>query len=172
MFYFLRYICSTSLLRSLYYAFIYFRLQYGIACWGGTYKNLIDKLRVTQNFFMRIILRKSAIESSFPLYEHLKVLPIQHLFVYTVLKIFYIKSGNRGNDNLYYDTRRVLHGFFRLPKVNKVIFRRSILYLGPKLFNQLRESIRNLNIIKHFCLKVLGWLSSQCDSNYNSAVVV
>lgn len=62
--------------------------------------------------------------------------------VYTVMPILYIRSGNRDRVKLFYNTRRVKQGMFRLPKVNKAIFSDSLLYLGSKNFNQLPERLR------------------------------
>jgi hypothetical protein len=170
-FYFLRNFCDESLLRSLYFALIHSRLQYGIQCWGGTFKYLIDRLRVTQNFFLRIILRKNLRDSSFPLYNDLKILPIQHLFIYKVLRIFYVRSGNRQNFNRYYSTRNTVQGIFILPKVKKIIFRRSLSYLGPKFFNQIPGDIKLVNSKKRFSNKVFQWLMNQSDVSYMTLVL-
>ncbi|KAG8319844.1 hypothetical protein J6590_108404 [Homalodisca vitripennis] len=152
-FYFLRNFCSIELLRSLYFALINSRLQYGILCWGGTYNFLINRLRTTQNYFLRIILKKAKRESSFPLYSQLKILPIQHLFIFKVLRLFFVRSGNLGTNNLYYATRFAHNRNYRLPKVNKTIFKHSITYLGPKYFNFLPLDIKNAANLKTFCKK-------------------
>lgn len=171
-FYYLRNICDTALMRTLYFALIHSRLQYGIICWGGAFKYLIDRLRVTQNFYLRIILKKCKRDSSFALYRQLEILPIQHLFVYKVLRIFYVRSGHQGNVEHVYGTRHVLQGKLRLPKVNKSIFRRSLEYLGPKLFNQLPVKIRLINSPKYFCKQLLEWLKGKEDLSNLYTVLV
>lgn len=67
------------------------RLQYGISIREGTHKHFVEKLRKTQNKILQIIrpTNKNITDSSFPIYQHLKVLPVQHLFVFKVLRIFY-----------------------------------------------------------------------------------
>lgn len=170
-FYFLRNFCNAALLRTLYFALVNSKLQYGITCWGSSYKYLIDRLRVTQNFFIRIILKQHMRESSAPLYKELKILPVQHLFVYKVLRLFYMRSGNRNNDNRYYMTRSAVQGVFRLPKVNKLFFRRSLLYLGPKFFNQLPDRIKYCNGNRLFCRKLFNWLLDRDDVSNMSTVL-
>lgn len=58
------------------------------------------------------------IESSFPLFSELKVLPQQHLFVFKVLRTFLIKSGNLGTPNLTYSAISIYRRMFRTPRVN------------------------------------------------------
>lgn len=171
-FYYLRNFCSTPLLRTLYFALIHSKLQYGIICWGGTYKTLIDKLRSTQNYFVRIILKKNRRETSYPLYLQLKIFPIQHLFVFKVLRMFYIRSGNLGNEILFYQTRSNTNYVFRLPKVNKSLFRKSFNYLGPKLFNHLPEDIRKCNKFRIFCNMVRNWLFMIQDLSFLTLVLI
>lgn len=157
-FYFLRNYCDEALLKSLYFALIHSRLQYGIVCWGGTFRTLINRLRVTQNFYMRVILKKTKRESSFPLFRRLKVLPIQNLFIFKVLKLFYIVSGNTGTENLFYNTRSYAKNLFRTPKVNKNIFKQSYQFLGPHIFNKLPLYLKSSNNLKSFLFNVKCWL--------------
>lgn len=173
-FYFLRNFCNTSLLRSLYFALVNSRLQYALPCWGGTHKSLIEKLRTTQNFFLRIVLKKSKRTSSFPLYQQLNILPIQHLFIFKVLRLFFVRSGNRTNiiQSHPYHMRSLEQKDFKLPKVNKSIFRGSFEYLGPKYFNQLPFQIKNSKNIKQFSRKLITWLFSQEEVDYLNNVIV
>jgi hypothetical protein len=164
-FYFLRNYCDEALLRSLYFALIHSRLQYGVTIWGGTVKTSINKLRVTQNVFIRIIKKKNKRESSFPLFQNLKILPIQNLFVFKVLRLFYLKSGNTGTENLFYITRSLNRRFFRRPKVNKEVFRNSFLYLGPSLFNKLPPIVKECNSLPQFTNKLKNWLFEVSDVN-------
>lgn len=157
-FYFLRNFCSEKLLRTLYYGLVDSRLQYGVVCWGGAYKFLMKKLRVLQNHFIRIILKKPKRESSFPLFVELNVLPLQFLYVYKVLKLFYVRSGNTGTTDLVYSTRNTNRRIFRIPKVHRSLFKHSFVYSGPKFFNRLPLEIKESDSLRCFCLKVRKWL--------------
>jgi hypothetical protein len=170
-FYFLKNICSAFLLRTLYFALIDSRLQYAIQCWGGTFKCHIEKLRITQNHFVRLISNCQKRESSFPLFCELKILPIQHLYIYKVLRLFYARSGNSGTSNLLYNTRISNQGVFRLPKVNKSLFRHSYQYNGPKYFNQLPREIRSCLTLKLFSIKLKDWLFKTPDVDFLNNVL-
>lgn len=162
-FYFLKNICSPELLRILYFSLIDSRLQYGVVCCGGTFKYLIEKIRVVQNHFLRIILSKQKRESSFPLFSELKILPIQHMYIFKVLRLFYLRSGNTGTTDLLHSTRSIDRRMFRINKVNKSIFKHSFIYSGPKLFNQLPQNIKETNSLNVFCKKTKVWLLSLSD---------
>lgn len=169
-FYFLRNICDVNLLRCLYFALIHSRIQYAVNAWGSTYKYLIEKVRITQNHFIRIILRKHMRESSFPLYTELKILPIQHLYVYKVLRLFYNISGNFETSNLVYSTRNAKKNLFRIPKVKKSIFRNSFMYSGPRYFNLLPNNIKLSNNRKMFCKNLREWLLQVADIGFLNEV--
>lgn len=171
-FYFLNNICSEHLMKSLYFALIHSRLQYAIHCWGGTFKYNTEKLRVIQNFFIRIILHKNKRESSFPLFKKLNILPLQHLYIFKVLKIFYIRSGNTGTNNLFYNTRCTSRNNFRLPKVKKSLFRRSFDYVGPKYFNILPCEIKNIINCKLFLLKLKKWLFLNVNVDFFDNILI
>lgn len=166
IFYYLKNFCDPNLLRILYFALVDSRLQYGIQCWGGTFKQYIDKLRISQNHLVRLILNCPIRESSFPLFCHLKILPVQHLYTFKVLKIFYIRSGNTGTQNLLYQTRRNSQKYFRLPKVNKSVFKQSYQYCAPKYFNQLPQIIKDCPNLKHFMKELKCWLFTLNDVSF------
>ena len=113
-----------------------------------------------QNYFMRIILKKCKRDSSFPLYTQLKILPVQHLFVFKVLRLFYIRSGELGFINLTYSARGLNQGIFRTPKVNRSMFRHSYKYLGPKYFNKLPLELKLCASVKRFIFLLKDWLLS------------
>lgn len=163
-FYFLRNMLNENLMRTLYFALIDSRLNYGIENWGGTDKVSIHPLIVTQNHFIRILKFKPKRESALPLYTQLKILPLTHLFVYKVLKVFYNRSGNYGVERTYNRTRSSTQGLFIHPKVNKSIFKKSFLFLGPKIYNKIPSFIKNNNnSCKQFLCKVRKWLFTRDD---------
>lgn len=67
----------------------------------------------------------------------LNVLPIQHLFVFKVLRLFFLNINNRGDDNLCNNARNVRSKSYRLPKLNKaLIITNSPKFLAPNYLNQ------------------------------------
>ena len=62
-----------------------------------------------------------------------------------------------------YNLRRKCN--FLVPKPNLSIFKRSFLYLGPKIFNNLPCSIKELKSLNIFCKKAKDWLLSYDNIN-------
>lgn len=150
-FYFLQHLCSEKILRMLYFSLVNSRLDYGIFCWGGTYETNLKPILMQQKKFVRIIKRKSKLEPSRPLFVNLKIFPLNYLFVYKVLNIFYILSGNLPKSNNMYKEKLRKPEAIKVPKPNTTFFTKSYCFLGPKMFNSIPESIadsRNLILFK------------------------
>ncbi len=147
-------------MRTLYYALVNSRLQYAIQCWGGTFKTYLTSLRTLQNHIVRIILFKNKFQTAFPLYKQLNIFPLQYLFVFKVLKLFYKISGGKRYELGNYTTRSQDQKLFRRPKVHKTFFRQSFLFLGPKFFNTLPLEIKSSVNINIFQKRIKPWLFS------------
>ena len=118
-----------------------------------------------------MILNKSKRTSAFPLFVQLNILPVEHLFIYTVLRVFYIRSGNVGTNDLIYKTSHTENRNFRLPKVKKESFRQALQYIGPKAFNQLPLEIKSCKNVNSFCSMLKKWLMSKPDVSFLTNVV-
>lgn len=142
-FYFLNKICNERILKMLYTSLVHSRLEYGLFCWGGCYNTTIKPLCIQQNCFIRLIMKKCKRETAFPLFKSLGILPLKHLFIFKVLRLFFKKSGNlpQNNSSYAYKLRRI--DLYNVPKPNFTFFQKSYVYMGPKLFNNLEIEIQN-----------------------------
>ncbi|KAG8243116.1 hypothetical protein J6590_108674 [Homalodisca vitripennis] len=154
-FYFLRNLLPEAVMRTLYFALIHSRFIYGIEIWGGASNKALNPLEIIQKHFIRIITFKCKREPSLPLFRQLKILPLKYLFVFKVLKTFYMRSGDDNNKQFKYYTRAASEGLFKRPKVYKSFFRKSFVFLGPKLFNLLPNQIKI--ICKKHLFKKKNW---------------
>lgn len=155
--YLLRRHCSPYILRIFYFAFIHSRIQYGISCWGGIYISNIHNVIVSQKHAVRVIYSRHRLEHSFPLFIKAKILPVRNLFVFKVLKLFYIRSGNYSiRNNPRYDMR--IQGRFNTIRAHKEFCRRSFSYIAPFLYNKLPLEIKNIEILKGFLIALKTWL--------------
>jgi hypothetical protein len=76
-----------------------------------------------------------------------------------VLKVFYNRCGYYGVERAYNSTRSVTQGLYVHPKVKKVLFKKSFVFLGPKVYNLLPNYIKCNSINeKQFLLKLKKWL--------------
>lgn len=157
-FYFLRNYVSNDLLRTLYFALIHSRLSYGLEVYGGATNRILHPLEIIQKHFIRILSYKGKREPSLPLFKQLGILPLKYLFVYKVLKIFYVRSGNIGVTRMHYQTRMSSQSFFIRPRVNKTIFSRCFVFLGPKIFNVLPKYIKECSNLRRFQNNLKSWI--------------
>lgn len=156
LFYSVRTICYPKLLRSIYFALINSKTEYGLELWGGTYVTTLKPLINLQKHFIRIIKFKNRFEHSAPLFVTLNILPIKNLYIFKVLKAFYDRSSNTYQINSHYSTRRVN---IYIPKPNLTVFKKFYLFLAPKFFNMLPEYLKKcenrakyLKLLRNFLL--------------------
>jgi hypothetical protein len=108
---------------------------------------------LTQEIYMHI-------ENTYPLFVNLKILPLRSLFFYEALRIFYRRSGNFPAINVSDHDYQLRRRNILLPKPNFTLFKRSFLYVGPKVFNYLPDDIK---AIKNTCTllnRCKMWLSA------------
>lgn len=142
IFYMLSYVCNQQLLRTVYYALVNSKLEYGLPVWGGAYSTTIKPLIIIQKIFIRRIAKKPKSEPSAPLFKDLKILPLKNLFIFKVLRIFFNKCEG---GNAYINNRsRVLRNRrdISIPRPNLTFFKKFYLYLAPKFFNCLPLNLK------------------------------
>jgi len=155
----LRYFCSAKVLIRVYYGIVHSKLQYGIVCWGGSYFNTIEPILLAQKHIIRIICHKTKRASSWVLFCNLRVLPLRHLYIYKVLKMFFVRSGNLSFRYSYsYNLRTNIKSLVTVPSHNKKHFFNFYTILAPVLFNSLPQPIRNINMLYSFMKSVVVWL--------------
>ncbi len=156
-FYFLRSICDENVLRMLYFSLVHSRLEYGLFCWGGAYDTHLKPVFIQQKKFIRIIKRKGRRTPSKPLFQELKILPLQYMFFYKVLRIFFTISGNLSTLNNAYKSKLRTKERVLVPKPNLTLLKKSYFYLGPKLFCIIPQEISDSKNLILFSKKLKHW---------------
>lgn len=156
--YFLRMLCPRSVLLKFYYGLLQSKLQYGITIWGGVCLASLKPLIVAQNTSIRIIMRKPRLTSALPLFRLLKILPVRYLYVFKVLKMFFLRSGNRIVKTTNYNLRNTVDCVYAAPK--KEHFRKFNSFIAPVIFNRLPLTIKIITKIDIFQSETRNWLLS------------
>jgi hypothetical protein len=162
IFYMLRDVCYTQLLRSIYFAFVNSKIEYGIEIWGGAYFTTVKPIVTLQKAFVRIILRKIRTESSYPLFVTLNILPIRNLYVFKVLKLFFNRCGTNKVNQTYI---RLRNNNMFVPKPKLTIFKKFYLYLAPTFYNRLPSNLKECTNKTHFIRILRDYLIKQEDIN-------
>ncbi len=146
LFYRLREILPTSVLRNLYFALVYPHIMYGIELYANTYQTYLDQLIKTNNKILRILLRRKLDTPVVQLYKSYNTLPIPLLFRYNInILVHKVLFGPEGlpavyrdyfcvnNDIHEHNTRhcRDLHRSV----VNSAHGFRSVREIGPRIWN-------------------------------------
>lgn len=140
-------------LKMIYYALAESIIQYGIICWGGSFKNVLNRLQIMQKTLIKILIKKPRLYSSQALFEETELLSINKLYIRAILLFYYrnpheIKTITHG-----YRTRSLTNCHASYPKVNTTIYSNFILS-KIKILNNLPNEYKQINNIKLFRKKV------------------
>jgi hypothetical protein len=141
VFYMLSFVCNRQLLRTVYYALVNSKMEYGLIVWGGAYATNLNPLITIQKTFVKIIMHKKKTDHSAPLFKTLKILPLRNLYIFKVLRLFFDRSGHM-NVHRMYRTGSLRRFDIHIPKPNLTHFKKFYLYLAPKFFNCLPLTLK------------------------------
>lgn len=159
-FYLLKYICPIEVLRTVYFALVNSKLDYGLSCWGGIYNTTLKPLLMSQKYIIRQIFNLRKRDHSFPFFRILKVLPIRHMYLFKVLRIFYKRGGQQIANEAVYSVRLRNLNQVKLLKPNCEAFKRFYSYCSLKFFNKLPFNVSNANTLGIFSRDLKKWLFS------------
>jgi len=172
-FYFLKCICPLPVFKSIYYSIVDSKLQYGISCWGGPYFSTNRPLTICQNKIIKSIYGARKRDSSFPLYWELSILPLRYIYIYRVLRIFYVRGGHlQGNYNVY-SRRLQLLNRVQLPFPKTEAFRRFYTYfvLCNEIHNYATRQRQNIFIESNHYSRTLKSFGVTAVKLYNALPV-
>ena len=161
-----------------YKSFIQSHLDYCNIVWGNTSQNNLLRLFRLQKRACKIILDYN-VDNIFESMENLKIMTIYERIFFRKAKFMY-KVSNSLTPSYISDmfSRRtaspnglVLRSSttsnYIPPKPNKEIFKRSMSYSGPLIWNSLPVEIRQAESISSFHLRCVKWMKGTQNSNLN-----
>lgn len=141
-FYELRDILNKKNLHIVYDALAESILRYCITIWGGLYDNKLKNLQIMQNTLLKILFKKEKQYSSEILYTELNKFNVRNLYTYHTM-LWMHKSQIDIVDHSY-QTRHQAKISVQIPLYRKSHTQRFIFYYGPKLYNLLPVTIKNI----------------------------
>lgn len=164
-FFLIRSLVPADILRTVYFALIQSKLSYGLAFWGGCYESTIKPVAVGQNFIVKVMCFKKRRHSSWPLYSSLMILPLKHLYVFRVLRLYFSKSGNRLSKILKnYSLRK--NNLCYVPRTKYTFISKCFLVTAPRLFNSLPDNIKLSKHLYEFCNLLKDFLFKSKDLSF------
>ena len=154
--------------RSIYYAYIYSRIKYGIPIYGMANTGDLKPIQILQNKLMKVILNKNYMFSTNQLHTELKILKITDIFNQEVL-IFVFSQFNKMLPEIfngYFVTFSSLHNIatrgnntrFIIPRHFSNIGASTVKVHGAILWNDLPNHLKECSTIKSFRLEYKKYL--------------
>ena len=161
---------TQTQLKQIYYSFVHCHLTYCIGIWGNLNKTELEILQKLQNKAVRIIIGYKLINWKW-VGQNLGILPIKGLYEYNIL----IKIHKRIYENKYSDfinleervNTKILrqNHIYKLPKINTDYGKKNINYYGVKLWENIDDEIKNINILKKIKVKLKDYLIRKIEND-------
>ena len=156
----LRYYVNTNVLIKVYHALFNSHLQYAILCWGSSATTYINKLQLLQNRAIRNMMKAPRFYRLDNYFLNLRILKVQDLYNLEVSKFMhghFNGSLPRRFDDFFrevnashnYNTRAARNRNYTTISCRSARGQRSIRFCGPKIWNDIPLSQRNLRKL-HF----------------------
>ena len=71
---------NKKIIRKIYFAFVYSRIQYGIEIWGGCGKDLLHRIQVIQSGLLKMLLTKNRMYSTNQLHLEMRLLKVKDIY--------------------------------------------------------------------------------------------
>ena len=151
----LRPFLTKQLLMRVYYTLIYPNLLYGITCWGGCSKTVLQPLQIIHNRILRCInkLRMREIHVT-ELYILSNLLKITDIYILEICKLMY-KYKHNLLPNIFTNmfikincihshiTRSAIKNDYYMQRKQKCVGQRTLQYRGAKIWNEIPNSIKS-----------------------------
>lgn len=158
MFYQLRSICSTQLMRTIYYALINSKIEYGISVWEGTYVTTLKPLIVLQKSFVRHVAKCQKYAHTDLLFKDLRILHILNLYSYKVLKVYFNRSNTERRTIRNIEIVLRHHNNGPVPRPKLTTFKNFYTYTAPKMFNDLHQELKEIDCKSKFLQRLKLYL--------------
>ena len=136
-----------TVLKSLYYSFIYPYIHYCIVAWGGTWSTHLQPLRVLQKRGLRIINKKPYLHPSNELFLESEILKLDDVYKLQ-LCIFLFKNDLLQNFNRSHSHHTRFFSLL-LPDPQRLSnCQKSIYFAGPNTWNQLPNEAKESGSLK------------------------
>ena len=157
--------------RSLYFALVHPRIQYGIEIYGKATFKLLQPLHISCNRVLRTLQDQSRFCHVNLLYHNFRILPVDELYKFSVCKMIYKSLNYNGlmstairdifkslQSNHFYHTR-LSNTSYLYSSANSVYFK-SYVYDCVSVWNHIPIDIRNSQSLNLFSKQYKSFLSN------------
>lgn len=151
------FLCSTTILKQIYYAHIHSHICYGICVYGATKKENLNQILLVQKRAIRLILGIQYLESVKEKFSELNILTVFGLYIYE--SIMYVKNNKFKLEPLIthnYNTRQNYGHVFNHYRLE--LFTKKTSYAGNKFLSLIPNHIKNEPNVKKFKIHLKRYL--------------
>ena len=157
MIYKLKNIAPREVLQVVYHSIVSSHLRYGILAWGSAKTNALNKLNIIHDKIIRYM--KSNEESLEQAYKNLKILTIENLHKAELAKFVHLAQQGKVprifNEVVQeishcHNTRARAEGNLIVPHPRTERSKTSVKYKGPKYWNELPQTIKQIVHTRNF----------------------
>ena len=144
------------ILKTVYYGIFNSRLTYGLMFWGTCPRSSFERVFKLQKRCLRIVCNLGYRESCKDHFRTEEILTLPSLFISAISQFVFKNTHLFQKHNHTYSTRN--KNQLVIPAHNTALFEKSVIYLGPKIFNCLPENIQNAPSINVFKSRLRSFL--------------
>ena len=162
---------STNIFGPLYNMLAYQLFLYGVLIWGSAAAIHLEPLFIVQKKMIRVITSSDWLAHTSPLFRKLNILRLDDIY-FNSLAVFMFKILNSNHMPHLKElilSNNVITSFslrsdrIRLPFYKKSLFHKSVLYSGPKLWNELSLDLKNTRTLHSFKKNLKLYLVNRYD---------
>lgn len=159
---------TTESMISIYYTLCYPHLIYCVSVWASTWPSFINKLKIAQNKILRCIFFIGKFDSTCNIISDYKLLNVFSIHKYFLL-LYVFKHITCTQGNLIFEFSQSTHCTRNnnvsliCPQYRTTLFKYSMFYYGPQLWNTLPIDIRNIcntGNVNQFKMKIKNYVFS------------
>ena len=153
-------IVDYSVLKQVYYAYVYSYITYGVIFWGDS--SLSYKVFRKQKEIVRVMMGANRRASCRPLFLESGILPLPCVFI--LYSLLYVKSNfeefSSRNHVHNYSTRNA--SMLKYPNHKKTFYEKTPFYNSIRLFNKLPLNFQKEPSLKRFKNMLIDILKANC----------
>lgn len=155
LFQFLKNVLDIKHLKIIYTTLVEPHIRYGIIGWGGVMKTYLRKLELTQKRIIKIMYNKEPTYSTDSLYQETSIMDPRQIYFLSLSVMQY--SNSKIKIHHEYNTRNKSN-LVPAKQIYKTIGQRSHVFLAPKIYNFIPETLKILSSNKLFKKGVMKFL--------------
>ena len=137
-------------LKTIYYAHIHPHLTYCLPIWGSTHPTYLQSIFLLQKRAIRLITNSPYLEHTNPLFKLTHIVKFFDLVKLEIGSFMYKNNHLPMFDRLLHNYNTRNRNYLIPPNHDLSLYKRSIRYSGPHIWNLIPDHIRTKNTLKSF----------------------